>query len=222
MNCRPASALCHKLPLGNKADDNRFADKADTEAVLSRDRDRCPSLGVPPISADDKIATPRLCPASDQVGTLLRNHDCRRIGISADHRRHDRRVADAQAVEAVHPEVGADHAVVACPHSAGACRMPSRPRVATDVGSDLGVVRENGLRRAGPNTVEGVCVQKLADPFLLGDGKAQVVGLRQVVRIDQRRVERVVGGQRNGAAALRTARQPPRQNRLRSGEPSVR
>ena len=47
----------------------------------------------------------RQCPAADEVGGALGDHEHRAIGIAARHRGHDGGVGDAQAVDAAHAQL---------------------------------------------------------------------------------------------------------------------
>src|SRR6185369_11273233 len=77
-----------------------------------------------------------------------------RLGVGADDGRHDGGVDDAQALDAVHPQVGVDHGLVAGAHRAGPDRVVGGAAVGLD---ELDVV-VLGAQRALPGQVLGLDV----------------------------------------------------------------
>ncbi len=61
--------------------------------------------------------------ATDHVGTLFGDHDCRSVGVGRGDRRHYRSVDDAQSLEPVNPQLVVDNCHVVAAHLAGASRV---------------------------------------------------------------------------------------------------
>src|SRR5690349_22034649 len=81
---------------------------------------------IPIVSPDPDLLCGGLAGCSrgqHHIGALLADHDRRRIGVAARQRRHDRRVGNAQALDAVHAQFAVDDGKRIRPHLAGSDRM---------------------------------------------------------------------------------------------------
>src|ERR1700730_14029845 len=88
-----------------------------------------------PISGDKGMSklSMRLRRSLDHVGPFFGNHDDGCVGVTRDHRRHDRRVDDAQSLQATHAQLVIDDsyrvvAHLACPDDVK-CGLPGAPGV---------------------------------------------------------------------------------------------
>ena len=142
----------------------------------------------------------------NQIRGLLGDHDRRRIGVAAHDGRHDRGIDHPQSLDSVHLQAGIDdrHGVVA--HLAGAGRVPGGGGRTPHEGFEIRVASEVRSRchLLAPDVVEGFRVENLEVPAYSGDGAAHIVGMAQVVGVDDRPVKRIGRGQRDRTAAERT------------------
>src|SRR5258706_7100276 len=90
----------------------------------------------------------------DHVGSLLADHDGRRIGVAADQGRHDRGIDDAQAFNATDFQLGIDHRHRVDAHLAGADRMIDGIDALAQHLADIGVGLDAGGEYVG-------CLQRL-------------------------------------------------------------
>ena len=75
----------------------------------------------------------------NHIGSLLRDHDRRRVRISRDDRGHDGRVDHSQSLDTVHPQPRVDHRhfVTSRPHFTRAARMVNGHRVISGVATPI-------------------------------------------------------------------------------------
>ncbi len=90
--------------------------------------------------------------AADQVGGALGDHQHRGVDVAADQVGHHGGVDDAQALGAMHPQLGVDDGPVIGrqAHPAGAGRMVDGDRGGADMGVDLGIRRLAGAGGGSP------------------------------------------------------------------------
>ena len=142
---------------------------------------------------------------STRSGAPLADHDRGRVGVAAGDRRHDRGVADPQPLDAPDLEVGADHRQLVDAHPAGADAVVDRRRPVEDrVAQLLARCRPApgwiSSLTAPPNAAPAMISRTISDPSA---STVEVVGVGEVLEVDQRRRRRVGAGQPQRAAAAR-------------------
>jgi hypothetical protein len=129
---------------------------------------------------------------ANDVGGFLADHDGRRIEVAAHHRRHDRRIDDAQTLGAAHAQAGVDHGhgIVGSAHLAGGRRVEGALGLAPDVGVDVGV---GGDRRPGRELRAAIGIERFLREDLAreADRVAEFLTIafgREIVEKDPRRL----------------------------------
>src|SRR5215472_18309510 len=122
--------------------------------VLTTSAQVAETLSPPPTSGDRVLSksSMRLRRRLDHVSPFFGNHDDRCVGVSGDHRRHDRRVDDAQSLQPTHAQFVIDdsHRVVAhlaCPADMK-CGLPGAPGVVYKIVIALALITRVHLERA--------------------------------------------------------------------------
>jgi len=131
---------------------------------------------------------------ADHCGTLLGDHNRRRVGVGRGDRRHHRGVDDPQPIDAVHAQLAVDDAHRVRTHQAGAAGVIAGAAVAPRVVEQLvvGLDLEAGQGLFADELLQhGRRKQPLRKVQAADDG-APVPLLRKIARVDRRRVARAV------------------------------
>jgi hypothetical protein len=126
------------------------------------------------------------------------------VGVAAGDQWHDRRIHDAQPVDASNPQVRIDDGVLVHAHLARAHRVIKKLDATADVrfdvvvGLDAGAGEDLGPDRVGQRRLGG----DLAGGLHPGDQGGNVFGLGQVIAPDARLRGRIGRAKRDAPAAL--------------------